>query len=234
MTGTRDDDSIRAAAYAAGALSPEERREVEADARRSPALAAELREFGETAAVLGLAVPPVAPDAALRDKLFAALDATPQGATVTRGPWTRRLVTAVAASAAAVLVGALAVGTLVLPQLAPVSDVDRIVAAADADRASADVETGGTVTAIWSASLDRAAILVEGLADLPADETYQLWLIRDGEPLPSETFTTREGDLVSVVLDGEMEPGDAIGVTVEPAGGSEAPTTAPIVVVPTA
>ncbi len=67
--------------------------------------------------MLGLAVPPVTPDAALRDKLFAALDETPQGATVTRGPWTRRLVVAVAASAAAVLVGVLAVGTLVLPQL---------------------------------------------------------------------------------------------------------------------
>lgn len=234
MTGPRDDDSIRAAAYAAGALSPEERREVEADARRSPGLAAELREFGETAAVLGLAVPPVTPDAALRDKLFAALDETPQGATVTRGPWTRRLVGVVVASAAAVIVGVLAVGTLVLPQFAPVSDVDRIVAAADADRATADVEAGGTVTAVWSASLDRAAILVEGLAELPSDETYQLWLIRDGEPLPSETFSSRDGDLVSVVLAGEMEPGDAIGITVEPAGGSEVPSAAPIVVVPTA
>ncbi len=59
-----------------------------------------------------------------------------------------------------------------------------------------------------------------------------MWLIRDGEPLPSETFTTREGDLVSVVLDGEMEPGDAIGVTIEPAGGSDVPSAAPIVVVP--
>jgi anti-sigma-K factor RskA len=38
----------------------------------------------------------------------------------------------------------------------------------------------------------------------------------------------------SVVLSGDMDAGDTVGVTVEPAGGSDAPTTAPVIVVPTA
>jgi hypothetical protein len=35
------------------------------------------------------------------------------------------------------------------------------------------------------------------------------------------------------VLDGSMLPGDSIGVTVEPEGGSDAPTTEPVVAVTT-
>lgn len=41
------------------------------------------------------------------------------------------------------------------------------------------------------------------------------------------------GTSTAFLLDGELAAGVAVGVTVEPAGGSEAPTTEPILVVQT-
>lgn len=231
MTDSRDDRTTRAASYAVGALTPAERREVENDLRRDRRLAAEVSEFAETAATLGLATAPVAPSDALRDSILGAIDAAPQPSRVVRGPWLQKPVAVLLGAAAAVV---LAVGgTVTALQLTrEPSPVEQIVAAADYERVVADVEGGGTVTAVWSASLERAALLLEGMHDLPGDRTYQAWLIDDGghaEPAGVFTASTR-----SVALEAAMDAGDAIGITVEPAGGSAAPTTTPIVVIPTA
>ena len=63
-----------------------------------------------------------------------------------------------------------------------------------------------------------------------ADSTYELWYIDDSGATPAGTFDpARDGDAF-VVLDGEFAPGLVVGITVEPAGGSPAPTTEPIAV----
>lgn len=227
-----DDITTRAASYAAGALTPAERRQVEEDARRDPRLAAELGEFGETAALLGLAVAPVAPADSLRDSILGAVEATPQPAAVVRGPWLRRPAAVLLGAAAAILI---AVGgtTAVVSLTREPSVVEQITAAPDYGRAVGEVAGGGSVTAVWSASLDRAAIVVDGLDELPSDRVYQAWLIDgEGHAEPAGTFTGG-GATHSLELEGEMDAGDAIGVTVEPRGGSAIPTTTPVVVIPT-
>jgi len=234
MTDARDDTTSRAAAYAAGALTTAERRDVESDLRRDRRLAAEVREFGETAAALGLAVPPLAPSASLREGVLAALDEAPQTPRVVPGPWlARRSVALLGAAAAIVLaVGGTAVALGLLPR--ETSVVDRIVAAADHESASGAVEGGGTVTVIWSDSLDRAALLVSDLATLPSDRTYQMWFIDEaGRATPAGTFAPAADAVQSVPLDGDLDPGDAVGITIEPAGGSTSPTSPPIVVIAT-
>ena len=227
-----DDVTSRAASYAAGALSAAERRQVEQDARRDPRLAAELDEFAQTAAVLGLAAEPVAPGSSLRDSILGAVEATPQKPAVVRGPWFSRPVAALLGAAAALVIAVGGVTAVVTLTREP-SVVEQITAAADHGRAVVDVEGGGSVTAVWSASLERAAIVVEGLESLPSESTYQAWLI-DADGVAEAAGTFEGGATHSLELGGILDPGDAIGVTVEPAGGSSSPTTTPIVVISTA
>ncbi len=234
MTDPADDVTTRAASYAVGAMTAAERRELEQELRRSPRLATEVSEFTETAAMLGLAAAPVAPPSSLRDSILNTVEATPQPTNVVRGPWLRRPVAAVLGAAAAIVL--VAGGTTLALQLnREPSVVEQITAAADYGRVVSDVPGGGSVTAVWSASLGRAAILVDDLDQLPADRIYQAWFIDSaGNAEPDATFASSGAQPSTVSLTGEMDAGDSIGITVEPAGGSTTPTTIPIVVIPTA
>jgi anti-sigma-K factor RskA len=60
----------------------------------------------------------------------------------------------------------------------------------------------------------------------PAGHSYELWVMRPGDPPRAAGFV---GDGRGVVIDG-VRNGDQIGVTVEAAAGSPAPTTPPIAV----
>jgi anti-sigma-K factor RskA len=115
-------------------------------------------------------------------------------------------------------------------------DVQAIASADDAQTTTVETTVGGEVTVVWSEELGRSAILAEGLPAVGDDETYELWYIdTSGEELaatPAGLFDP-EGGAAYVVLDGEFEPGLLIGITVEPAGGSDAPTTEPIVAIET-
>lgn len=234
MTESRDDSTTRAASYAVGALTAAERRELEHDVRRSTRLAAEVSEFTETAAMLGLATAPVAPVASLRDDILGAIESMPQPTRVVRGPWLARPLAALlgAAAAAVIAVG----GTVVALNLVrEPSVVEQITAAADYERAVGEVTGGGSVTAVWSASLGRVAIVADELDVLASDRVYQAWFIDEsGHADPSSTFAPRAAGTVSVELSGVLEAGDAIGITIEPAGGSATPSTTPIAVIPTA
>ena len=55
-----------------------------------------------------------------------------------------------------------------------------------------------------------------------------------GAATPAGTFEPADDGRRSIVLAGSMNAGDTIGVTVEPAGGSPAPTGEPLFVVETA
>lgn len=111
--------------------------------------------------------------------------------------------------------------------------LERIEDAPDAQTAVVAAETGGEITAQWSASLGEAVIVTDGLPALASGETYQMWFIRGDLIVSAGLFTTdREGESTSL-LDGTIEAGDAIAVSVEPSGGSEQPTTTPIVAIPT-
>lgn len=112
-------------------------------------------------------------------------------------------------------------------------ELTSIQAAADATTFTSEVAGGGEVTVLWSADLGRAAVMVEGMPQ-PADgQTYELWFIDDSGAVPAGTFEPGDDGSTWRVLEGENSGSPAIGVTVEPEGGSPAPTTDPIVVVQT-
>jgi anti-sigma-K factor RskA len=87
---------------------------------------------------------------------------------------------------------------------------------------------GGTATMVVAD--DRAVLAGAGLPALPSDHTYQLWRIR-GPRITSAGLgpAGSEGAGQWSRLVGDVQPGDVVAVSVEPAGGSAQPTTTPLV-----
>ncbi|MEZ4541135.1 MAG: anti-sigma factor [Chloroflexota bacterium] len=77
---------------------------------------------------------------------------------------------------------------------------------------------------------EAATLRVANLPPLPADETYQAWLIVDDAPISVGTFTVDEAGIATHVIPGGL-PGrfDAVGISIEPAGGSQTPTPGNII-----
>lgn len=70
----------------------------------------------------------------------------------------------------------------------------------------------------------------KGLAALPAGKVYQVWVIQPGgKPLPEPTFVADARGHGSATVPGKQPKGTLVAVTVEPAGGSMAPTTKPFI-----
>ncbi|GAA1727802.1 anti-sigma factor [Microcella frigidaquae] len=219
-------------------------------------------EFADVRAALGLAVPPVAPSPQLKQNLMAAIAETPQlpaepvlaavaspvtdaaaapvaGSAAARAQarWFSRpamLVTA-AAAAVALFFGGVFAADLVRPTAPSAADqLATIVAAADVTTTTAEVAGGATATLVASASVGLSAMVFDGLDPLSADERYALWYITDGVPTPAGLFAVDGDGAVVQVLEGAFEAGTIVGVTVEPASGSPAPTSDPIVAIATA
>lgn len=157
-----------------------------------------------------------------------------------RARWFTRPVTALAAVAAAsaLIVGGV-LGTNALrsaeeqQQLA--QSVEQIVAAADSQKVSTEIERGGLATLVYSPGLERSAVLIDGLESLTDEQIYELWYIDEqGEAVPAGLFSMpEEGGMQRVVLDGSFEPGHTIGITVEDAEGAETPSDDLVVAIPT-
>jgi anti-sigma-K factor RskA len=85
----------------------------------------------------------------------------------------------------------------------------------------------------WSPESDTALLAAANLPPLPADRTYQLWLIPGGaDPVSAGLFSVSEngtGTLI-VSLPEAFTAGDTLAITEEPAQGSPQPTSNPIIV----
>jgi anti-sigma-K factor RskA len=82
-----------------------------------------------------------------------------------------------------------------------------------------------------SASLDRVdgsgTLVVDHLPALPSRRVYEVWVQRDGTMKPESTFVLRrDGSQDAAVRD--LNGADAVLVTQEPHGGSQTPTTRPL------
>ena len=74
----------------------------------------------------------------------------------------------------------------------------------------------------------RAVLVLDGLDPAPPGKTYELWIIEGENAAPAGLFPGQEGrDWVG--LDGTVELGDVVAVTLEEAGGVEVSTNDPIV-----
>lgn len=78
---------------------------------------------------------------------------------------------------------------------------------------------------------ETAAYLVLDLPEPPPGKAYEAWVIRDGQPVRAGMAPARPG-IVTVRLQHTIRPGDITAVTLEKAGGVDAPTSDPILLGP--
>ena len=80
----------------------------------------------------------------------------------------------------------------------------------------------------WSPPTASRCSTAATCRELPDGQAYQLWRI-SGQDSQSAGVLGRGGDVTGVVTG--MGPDDAVGVTVEPASGSDQPTSDPVFLV---
>ncbi|MEU4765697.1 anti-sigma factor [Actinosynnema sp. NPDC023794] len=106
-----------------------------------------------------------------------------------------------------------------------------LLAAPDAKLVRGEVTGGGTGAVVASSAEGEVLFLAQGLPRLPEDRTYQLWLIGADGPRPAGLLTSSDGHAEPLLASG-FTGREAVGLTVEPRGGSARPTTPTAVVLP--
>ena len=94
--------------------------------------------------------------------------------------------------------------------------------------------SGGTIEArlVYVPADGTATLTIGGLQQLGPDQTYQLWVIRDGTPASVGFLHASALGTAGATFQHELEDGDIVAVTIEPAGGSAQPTSEPILTAP--
>jgi anti-sigma-K factor RskA len=113
--------------------------------------------------------------------------------------------------------------------------VQRVLAAEDVVSLSgtpqlADGVVADEVVVLASRSEDAALLLPAGLPEAPEGRTWQAWTVNADGARSAGVFDVAGGE--AVALSGSLADADAVAVSLEPRGGSEAPTTDPVLVVP--
>jgi anti-sigma-K factor RskA len=214
-------------AYAIDALDEHERAQFERHLAECADCRAEVDSLRGAAASLAEAVAVTPPPQLRTDVLSAITKVRPlpplpshDAGSTGRGRRFRGLL--VAAATVAVVGTGLAVTQ---PWDDAVNPVDQVIAAADADHASAKID-GGKATVYRSESLGKAALVTDDLPDIADGKVYELWLQVDGAMVPAGLLDA-SGDQ-ELLLTGDASKATAAGITVEPKGGSKQPTTTPI------
>jgi anti-sigma-K factor RskA len=74
----------------------------------------------------------------------------------------------------------------------------------------------------------QAVLVLDGLDPAPEGKTYELWIVEGESASPAGLFPGSEG-IDIVALDGTVEPGNVVAVTIEDEGGVEVSANDPIV-----
>lgn len=230
--------ALRASVLARIAETPQE--------TASPA-AADQGETSRTAGRHAAAVPTVTGPAAPQETVqptdqketFTAGEDDTSNVVPLRRSWATRASVAVAAAAviAAAVVSGWAINERNNAQhdaevaAAQADQLTKVLGAADVQAASAEVTGGGTATVVRSQSEGVALLVAADLPTLESDQVYEAWTIEgDNDPVPAGTFEPEGAHTTFELTQAALEAG-AIALSVEPTGGSPAPTTTPIVAV---
>jgi anti-sigma-K factor RskA len=242
-------------AFAVDALDDDERRGYE---RHLEACADCRREVAELQAATTLLVEDRAPPATLRDRVLAEARGTPQQPRLPdvvpspsgrdRQSWARPGVQpparrwALPALAAALVLAVFGLSAVLLRTTARVGELEAALADAEQARQVAalvespdarltelDTPEGVRARFMWSAQQGEGLLMVGDLPAPPPGSTYALWLIEGDRPRFAGAFQPgADGEAVAAVT-GDVARADVIGVTIEPHGPIDAPTTQPFI-----
>ena len=224
------------AAYAVGALSPDEAAELERHLDDCESCRARLRWLEPAVDMLPASVEQVTPPDSLRQRLMATVraeaaeqaEAAPPGAEPKRrwfGGWTSFIFRPATAMAAVVLIVAgVAAGYALRGHEgeATTTVAARAVSPQDENAVSATFEHGD----------DSGTLHVRELPPIDPDEVYEVWVQRDGAVEPAGTFVLGMDGSAQANVQGPLNEAEAVLVTREPRPGSEQPTTRPVLEAP--
>jgi anti-sigma-K factor RskA len=246
MSGMSDIDiHALVGAYAVDALDDVERAAFERHLAGCATCRAEVDGLREAAAVIGTSASQE-PPAGLRDRVLADIENVrplpPQTAPTAEPAAThdeegrRRWLRPALIAAAAVAVIAVGGGVIVAEPWADDSSqqqltvAEQVRAADDAETFTQTLEDGAVATVIRSKSLNRAVLVADDMAPAPEGKVYELWLQHEDDGMVAAGLM-EEGQH-EVVLEGDPATAIGFGITVEPAGGSDQPTSDPVALIP--
>jgi anti-sigma factor RsiW len=221
------------AAYALDALGEEERAAYEAHLAGCDACSGELASYATVTAALAVGASGPAPTPELRERILDAARDEPQNV-VALAPRHSRLVPVLAAATAAAAAIAIALGAYAMSLD---SDLAESRAALTQQARAALVLADPNARTIALAAGDgrlvvgddgSAVLAVSNLAPVPEGKTYQAWVVSPDGPVSGGTFVASDGGAL-LALVAPVTSDDVVAVTIEDAGGVEAPTTEPVV-----
>ena len=227
------------AAYALGALTPEEATAFEGHLEGCDACRAELRWLTPAVDLLPASVEQLSPPESLRENLMAtvrteAAAAQPAAATAppqarARTQWWHGLRSlmmrpAVGMAALILLIAGVGAGWLLRGSdtVEPGANLVRAQPVGNATPVSATLERTG----------DTGTLHVRALPRIRDDQVYEIWVERAGVLEPRNTFVLSGDGTAEAAIPGPLSGGKAIYVTREPHGGSPQPTTKPVLQAP--
>ena len=230
-------------AYVLGALSDEERATVEAYLALHPERQAEIDDLSGVAGLLALAPPEHEPPADLRRRLMEVVGSEATAPEPTGPPasswfgWLGDFRNVALGAAALLVVGLLSWNVLLQGDVRDLRGEVEEARTADQDQSQEArvIELGGTwaeqgaSAEVTTLEDERAILVVEDMPSMPENRTGQVWVIHDDKPQPSGLLAP-SGDTVAAPITASLKGADAIAVTVEPAGGSDQPTSDPVLV----
>lgn len=228
-------------AYAVDALDDLERARFERHLAECPDCQLEVASLQEAAGRLADTTATV-PPSGLRERLLADIGQVrplpPEVPTTSTAPHPhpgeRRRPRWFPALVAAAVVAVLGLGAAIwqpwadeTSQAPTLTAAERVLAADDAQRVTVELDDGARATVVRSVSERRAVLLTEDMPPPPDGKVYEVWLQSPESDMEPAGLMPADAD--RLLLEGDAAEATAAGITVEPAGGSPAPTTEPIV-----
>jgi len=226
-------------AYVLGALPEDERRSFEDYLARHPERQAEIDELGAVAGLLAFSPQEQEPPSELRSRVMEVVEAEaeprrvrPRSAFARIGDYLS--VSSLALGAAALLViGLLSWNALMQDQI---QDLQGEVADARDQQQLQQTRTiklagtwadQGANAEVASIHKNQIILVARNMPAVPEDKTCQIWVIKGDVPQPSGLFQPH-GNMTATPITNSISQADVIAVTVEPAGGSDQPTSDPV------
>jgi anti-sigma factor RsiW len=225
------------ASYVLGAVSPDEEREVRSHIMSCEDCMQEAESYSGAAAALALAVDEAPLPAGFEDAVLAKVEESrPDGAAAPLTlPWWQRWSKPLLAGAAASVVACVVLAGAFFAARGQLEQYEDAIPPLVHGEGMRLAGAGGAVARMVPTA-DGATLFATGLDGAPDRHTYQLWLMECVDPEDLETCDLESagtfdvsGGIAVLETGSSLEGYNRAAVTVEPEGGSEAPTTLPVI-----
>lgn len=206
-------------AYALGAMPPEELAQIRAHILTCETCMRDADALAEAASSFGITAGSVPLPAGFSDRVLQQVRGDGSSPATAARRRTSRWTAVLAGTA--VLITVVAIATMVTTR-SDLNRAEKILAAVLHDEGLDLRGPSGAVGKVTSSG-SRTLFAATGMQAAPADHDYQLWLLRDGEPVSAGTFDIDDG-IGIVETDLSLDSFDGAAVTIERDGGVEQPT----------